>query len=148
MLMTEAEKTRDQIRSRRKRKVRSKTLNISRLRKSDIKALSEEFPEPTEHLRPRTRAECVNGIRPCPFVSCRHHLYLDVSRNGSIKFQFPDLEVCEMTESCALDVAEKGDVTLEKLGEIMNLTRERARQLESEAMCSAKFRLKVLHASE
>lgn len=146
-MMTEAE-TRDQRRSRRKRIVRSKTINISRIRKSDIDALRAEYPEPTAHLRPRTRSECVNGARPCPFVSCRHNLYVDVSENGSIKFQFPDLEVCEMTESCALDVADKGEVTLEKLGEIMNLTRERARQIEMNALANTKKRLKVLNASE
>ena len=35
-----------------------------------------------------------------------------------------------MTETCALDVAERGGITLEEVGEIMNLTRERIRQLE------------------
>jgi hypothetical protein len=49
---------------------------------------------------------------------------------GSIKLNFPDIEVWEMTETCALDVAERGGVTLEEVGEIMNLTRERIRQLE------------------
>jgi hypothetical protein len=70
-------------------------------------------------------------MRPCPFVSCQHHLYLDVSaRTGAIKLNFPDLEVWEMTESCALDVADRGGTTLEEVGAIMNLTRERIRQVE------------------
>ncbi len=69
--------------------------------------------------------------RPCPFVSCQHHLYLDVSaRTGAIKLNFPDLEVWEMTETCALDVADRGGTTLEEVGAIMNLTRERIRQVE------------------
>ena len=81
--------------------------------------------------KPRTRAECANGERPCPFVSCKHHLYLDVSaRTGAIKLNFPDLEVWEMTETCALDVADRGGTTLEEVGAIMNLTRERIRQVE------------------
>ncbi|MDB5218595.1 MAG: DNA-binding protein AsgB, partial [Myxococcaceae bacterium] len=67
----------------------------------------------------------------CPFVSCKHHLYLDVSaRTGAIKLNFPDLEVWEMTETCALDVADRGGTTLEEVGAIMNLTRERIRQVE------------------
>jgi hypothetical protein len=81
--------------------------------------------------KPKTRAECVNGERPCPFVSCKHHLYLDVSaKTGAIKLNFPDLEVWEMTETCALDVADRGGTTLEEVGAIMNLTRERIRQVE------------------
>jgi hypothetical protein len=77
------------------------------------------------------RAECLSGERPCAFVSCKHHLYLDVSaKTGAIKLNFPDLEVWEMTETCALDVADRGGTTLEEVGAIMNLTRERIRQVE------------------
>jgi hypothetical protein len=66
-------------------------------------------------------------------VYCRHHLYLDVVEGtGSLKLNFPDLEPWEMParQSCALDVADDGRVTLEELGRILNLTRERARQIE------------------
>jgi hypothetical protein len=35
-----------------------------------------------------------------------------------------------MTETCALDVADRGGTTLEEVGAIMNLTRERIRQVE------------------
>ena len=73
----------------------------------------------------------MGGERPCPFVSCKHHLYLDVSaKTGAIKLNFPDLEVWEMNETCALDVADRGGTTLEEVGAIMNLTRERIRQVE------------------
>jgi hypothetical protein len=68
-------------------------------------------------------------------VSCKHHLYLDVSpRTGAIKLNFPDLEVWEMTETCALDIADRGGTTLEDVGAIMNLTRERIRQVEVRAL--------------
>ena len=84
-----------------------------------------------DYRRPQKRADCVDGVRPCPFVSCKHHLYLDVNPNtGSIKINFPDLEVWEMHDSCALDIAERGGITLEEVGAIMNLTRERIRQVE------------------
>ena len=89
--------------------------------------------------RPRTRGECRNGIRPCPFVSCRHHLYLDVNPvNGSIKFNFPHLDPWELTESCALDIAEGGEHTLEEVGHVVNLTRERVRQTINDALDRAK----------
>jgi len=49
---------------------------------------------------------------------------------NSIKLNFPHLEVWELEHSCALDVAERGGMTLEDVGHIMNLTRERVRQVE------------------
>jgi hypothetical protein len=92
-------------------------------------------PAELEGERPKTRADCIEGPRPCPFVSCKHHLYLDVSpRTGSIKLNFPDLEVWEMGATCALDVADGGGATLEDVGAILNVTRERVRQLEVKAM--------------
>jgi hypothetical protein len=85
--------------------------------------------------KPRTRGECANGVRPCPWISCRHHLYLEVNgESGSIKFNFPALEVDELTESCSLDVADRGEHTLEQVGRLTNLTRERARQIETRAL--------------
>lgn len=81
--------------------------------------------------RPRTRADCAKAPRPCVYVSCRYNLYLDVNpKNGSIKMNFPDQELWELASTCALDVAEAGGVILEEVGNLMNLTRERIRQLE------------------
>ena len=85
--------------------------------------------------RPRSRADCATGPRPCMFISCKHHLYLDVNpATGSIKLNFPDKEVWELSETCALDVADRGGITLEEVGSIMNLTRERIRQVETRGL--------------
>jgi hypothetical protein len=122
--------TREQRRSRRKRDVRARTISVKRMTKRELELGRLLYPE-VEVDRPVTRADCVSGERPCPFVSCKHHLFLDVSaRTGAIKLNFPDLEVWEMTETCALDVADRGGTTLEEVGAIMNLTRERIRQVE------------------
>lgn len=89
------------------------------------------YPDFGELDRPRTRGECKNGVRPCPYVGCKYHLYLDVNPGtGSIKLNFPDREPEDMIESCALDVADQGSSTLEEIGFITNLTRERIRQIE------------------
>ena len=118
-------------RSRRKRQVRARTVAIKQMRKDELRLGAVLYPA-RDYPRPRTRAECRNMERPCPFVGCKHHLYLDVSPRGGIKFNFPDLEVWELEETCALDVADRpGGVTLEEVGAIMNLTRERIRQLEA-----------------
>ncbi|MDE0881518.1 MAG: DNA-binding protein [Myxococcota bacterium] len=94
-----------------------------------------EWVEPETYERPADREDCRFGARPCLFVACRFHLYLDVNpRTGSIKFNFPGKEVHELEETCALDVAERGGITLEEVGGLMNLTRERVRQLEAEAL--------------
>jgi hypothetical protein len=123
--------TREQRRSRRKRAIRAKTISVKRMTKRELELGRMLYPEVDDIERPRTRAECGDAPRPCPFVSCKHHLYLDVSaRTGAIKLNFPDLEVWEMSETCALDVADRGGTTLEEVGAIMNLTRERIRQVE------------------
>ncbi len=94
-----------------------------------------ELLKSIESMRPRKRAECINGPRPCLFVSCKHNLYLDVNpETGSIKLNFPDKEIWELEHTCALDVAEKGGITLEEVGAIMNLTRERIRQVETRGL--------------
>jgi hypothetical protein len=88
-----------------------------------------------EAQRPRSRADCASGARPCMFISCKHHLYLDVNPStGSIKLNFPDREVWELDQTCALDVADRGGITLEEVGTIMNLTRERIRQVETRGL--------------
>ncbi|MFO0570307.1 MAG: sigma factor-like helix-turn-helix DNA-binding protein [Polyangiaceae bacterium] len=126
--------TREQRRSRRKRDVRARTISVKRMTKRELEIGRLLYPE-TDYDKPRSRAECAEGPRPCPFVSCKHHLYIDVSpRTGAIKLNFPDLEVWELNESCALDVADRGGTTLEDVGAIMNLTRERIRQVEVKAL--------------
>lgn len=118
-------------RRRRRDRPRSRTIAMKRLTKEEIRQGAELFPFVAEGRRPCTRAECRGGERPCAFVSCKYHLFLDVNPDtGSIKLNFPHLEVWEMNETCALDVAERGGITLEEVGEIMNLTRERIRQVE------------------
>jgi hypothetical protein len=95
----------------------------------------DEVRREMEACRPRSRADCANGPRPCMFITCKHHLYLDVNpTTGSIKLNFPDREVWELAETCALDVADRGGITLEEVGSIMNLTRERIRQVETRGL--------------
>lgn len=126
--------TREQRRSRRHREVRAKTISVKRMPKRVLELGRILYPD-ADHQRPTTRAECVDGPRPCPYVSCAHHLFLDVSaKTGAIKLNFPDLDPDELQESCALDVADRGGVSLEEVGAIMNVTRERIRQLEVRAL--------------
>jgi hypothetical protein len=118
---------------RRRGRRRSKTIARKQMmRERKTISIDPELLKLAEQERPRTRKECLQKGRPCLFVSCKHHLYLDVNpETGSIKLNFPDREVWELRETCALDVAERGGLTLEEVGEILNLTRERIRQVEA-----------------
>lgn len=83
-----------------------------------------------EHWRPATRAECIDLPRPCPYVGCRHHLAIEVTARGDIAHIG---DPTEMAETCALDIADRGGITLEEVGEIYAVTRERVRQIEEKA---------------
>lgn len=168
---------------------------------------------PSLRMLPATRAACRDMPRPCPFVSCERHLYLDVHpETGAIKVNFPGLvrvdekrvkarlekvmgrvkvarrrgawearvrlqsgvtagarwnrpTICargkttelararleaivraqlteehtwidlrQMEETCSDDVAEQGPQTDMRVGRLLNLTLERARQLRDAAL--------------
>jgi Sigma-70, region 4 len=93
-----------------------------------------EIDAATAEDRPRTRADCVAGVRPCPYVGCGHHLYLRVSKDGIVRLNFPGLEPGDLAETCTLDVAERGGLLLEEVGTVMGVTRERVRQIEEQAL--------------
>jgi hypothetical protein len=114
--------------------LKPRSIAKKRLTRAEMAQGKELLPY-MEYRRPKERAECKDGIRPCPFVSCRFHLYLDVNPvTGTLKLNFPGLEVWEMPFTCALDVADMGGRTLEEVGQILNMTRERVRQLEASAL--------------
>lgn len=126
-------------RRRRRTRPRSKTIAMKRLTREELRQGALMYP-PVDIPRPTSRAECRQEMRPCPWVACKHHLYLDINpETGSIKINFPDLEPWELKHTCALDVAERGGITLEEVGEIMNLTRERIRQVEVRGLLKLKM---------
>lgn len=113
--------------------------------------------------RPKTRGDCVDGFRPCPYVSCVHHLALDVMASGSLRLNAGEKlgstlhqgqnfgagswmdravdALLKMPETCALDVADRGGITLEEIGALLNMKRERVRQIEEEALLDARVKL-------
>ncbi len=88
--------------------------------------------------RPVTRGDCREGARPCLWISCSHHLRRDVSPARR-------LPLAEMTETCALDVADKGGATLEEIGVMLSITRERVRQIERDALRTLHRRLETVN---
>jgi len=115
-----------------------------KLSRPDLNALRAETaalvtPEVAAAMadRPRTRGDCVDGPRPCPWASCRHSLLVDINPvTGSVKLM-PE----SLTDSCSLDIADRGGVTLEEVGQLTNVTRERIRQIEVRALRLLKARM-------
>lgn len=98
----------------------------------------------TQLARPKKRWQCAGGDRPCPFVSCRHHLAVEVTSGGGLKLNHPDEDLAALLDTCALDVAERGGITLEEVAARLNVTRERVRQEETAAL--AKFKKRMTNA--
>lgn len=82
--------------------------------------------------RPRTRGDCKDGERPCPFASCRYQMQADPV--GSGRLWVHGREFFEMEETCALDVADRGSHSLEQVSGMFGISRERIRQLEVRAL--------------
>jgi hypothetical protein len=97
--------------------------------------------------RPTTRAECLpggrNAARPCPYVSCRYHLLLEVRRTGTIRFNRKrDIE--RLVDTCALDVADRGAHLVADVGRLIGLSRERVRQVLGRALTRVRQGLDAL----
>ena len=86
--------------------------------------------------RPRTRSECVDGPRPCPWWGCKHNCAAEITSRGSLQLTGDE-------GSCALDLAAEGARTLEAVAELLNLTKERVRQTEAEALAKVRAELEA-----
>lgn len=101
----------------------------------------DELKKELEGRRPKKRSDCAPGsaLRPkggaCLFFACKHNLVLDINpETGSVKHNFPDKEFWQLKDTCALDVADRGGATLEEVGQLMNFSRERTRQIETDVV--------------
>jgi len=123
-----------------------------------------EFGFDPRHKRhpdaPKTREDCVNGPRPCPWISCRAHLFLDIGTRGKIgrrshvvKWHFGrNADPTELPEraSCALDLADdhaQTGMTIGEIGAVWKLHSERVRQIEVSAIRKVRRRFKRLGIS-
>lgn len=98
-----------------------KNARVDVLTADDIDALS---------MRPGTRGECVNGPRPCPWVGCKYHLWLNVGKRGHVTYR----PGSEGDDSCALDVADRGGVDGAGFARSMGISRARGDQIYQGAL--------------
>lgn len=92
---------------------------------------------------PGHRHNCILGPRPCPWLRCKEHLFwlrenIGAKKENTIEKilgKYTDEEILEiiftMSQTCSLDALSGGEKTLEEIGEILGITRERVRQIES-----------------
>lgn len=58
--------------------------------------------------RPRTRGDCKDGPRPCPWIGCTKHAAIEVNpENGSVKEMYPHLKIFTDPEGDGLDRLEE-----------------------------------------
>jgi hypothetical protein len=84
--------------------------------------------------RPKTRADCIDGPRPCPWA-CRYSLLHEITTAGGVKTVHPkDADGHE--HSCVLDYADDhvDGATCEEIAIELNVTRECVRQIEENAI--------------
>lgn len=92
---------------------------------------------------PKKRADCAGIPKPCPFLDCRHHLWLrlqqeqpgnpQAGKQGETTFRPSTMQ------SCSLDVAEKG-ASFEEIGELLGMDSTRGRQIAQAALEKLKAR--------
>jgi hypothetical protein len=92
--------------------------------------------EPDIPRRPRTRADCREGLRPCPYASCRHHLLAEVSPVGTL-FARRGEDPAALPESCSLDVADRGQHSEREVAAILGVSHARVLQLTARALKKA-----------
>lgn len=126
------------------RRPRNRSESIKRIAKSTLRADAAEYAHEIALLSaaaPTMYAQCEAATlgteeTPCPYLRCRWHLMSSASpRTGAVKIVLPDADgVPDLTRgpTCALRVVDEnpGGMTLESIAEMLNMTRERVRQIE------------------
>jgi len=79
--------------------------------------------------RPKKRSQCVNGVRPCPWVGCRHHIIWAVNKIDRLSNDQIIEKISQMPETCTLDVADKGGLTVRELAAALGVSRSWVYQL-------------------
>lgn len=102
------------------------------------------------HDKPRTRGDCEDGPRPCPWVTCRYHTLLDISHHGKLfksrRFDENSPEdiidaLARMRHTCALDVGELGAHTQAEVASILNVDQSSVAHTEVDAIARARGKL-------
>ena len=78
--------------------------------------------------KPSCRAQCKEGQRPCPWISCKHHLIWVDPKIKKLSDDDILKAISEMPETCVLDIADEGGTTLNRIGKILKYSKHACRQ--------------------
>jgi len=87
-----------------------------------------------ERSPPKRRRDCPPLPELCPFIECRYHLWTDRVHRGRVMILAASSAYGDPAHFCALHEADQGPKTLEQVGVVYGVSRERIRQLEAESM--------------
>lgn len=85
-------------------------------------------------MKPTYRNSCLSFPRPCCFITCSFHmLWAFHSHELKNLFTHSDDDIVNhlfsLKATCVLDIADKGGVTLEEIAIVLDVSRERIRQI-------------------
>jgi len=90
-------------------------------------------------MEPHRPSECPRlrgDTGPCPFVSCKKHLWGESTRYGSIVVYRPGEQPLDLPETCAIDVAIRGETSLADIGWLCGISECQTRDVIKQAMGS------------
>jgi hypothetical protein len=80
----------------------------------------------------------VNAMRPCPWATCEFHMAVEINRAGGLRvmkgWDETDEKGRALRPTCLIDLALEGGMSLEEVGRVFGIVRERVRQIESSAL--------------
>ena len=106
--------------------------------KLSLVVLREQTTLRIQEQQPPPREQCVGAARPCQWLNCRYHLWVNERRPGrrwEAREHLPGIER-STPETCALDVAEVASDGLSRgsVGKLLGISNERVRQIEESAL--------------
>lgn len=88
--------------------------------------------------RPRTRADCIDGPRPCPWAGCRYHLLVYVEPStGELTLPHGHDDPTLLAQTCALDQATQRQ-SYNAIGAVMGRSKELPRLIAINALKAIK----------
>lgn len=107
----------------------------------ELAELEREHRRDGYRTRPVQRGDCKPGAggaheqRPCRFIACKFHLAVDLGPGGRrVRLNFPGIELDEMPETCALDVADRGGLGASATASLLNITVQALNLIETRAI--------------
>ena len=83
---------------------------------------------------PKVYGDCKNHPEPCPWIRCRYHMIWDRWQQIKLKGNAEIAQILSsMPVTCCLDYA-KRDHSLEEVGKVLGITKERVRQIQDKAL--------------